>query len=187
MASRSSIPEPRRLPPRLGVGAVRRAHGVRGEVLVEIDSDNPKRFQPGGELYVTPPGGAARTLRIAGSRPHRDGLLVRFDGIEGRDRADELRGALLEVDRSDVPPRPDGEIYFFQLVGCRCRDRTAGDLGEIVEVVEDGGGALLIAAQGSREVPIPFVASFITRLDLDAGELELDLPAGLVEACASES
>jgi 16S rRNA processing protein RimM len=112
---------------------------------------------------------------------------VRFDGVGDRDQAQELHGAVLEVDRSEAPPRPDGEVYFYQLVGCRCRDRTAGDLGEIVEVVEDGGGALLIAAQGSRQVPIPFVASFITRLDLEAGELDLDLPAGLVEACASES
>ncbi|MDY7094149.1 MAG: ribosome maturation factor RimM [Acidobacteriota bacterium] len=175
------------MPARLGVGAVRRAHGVRGEVLVEVESDNPRRFESGGELFATPPGGSPRTLRIVASRAHRDGLLVRFDGIEDRDQAQELRGAVLEVDRSKAPPRPDGEVYFYQLVGCRCRDRTAGDLGEIVEVVEDGGGALLIAARGSQEVPIPFVARFITRLDLDAGELELDLPAGLVEACASES
>lgn len=188
MGSRSSTPETmRRLPARIGVGKVRRAHGVRGEVLVEVESDNPRRFDAGGELYAVASEDAVRRLRIASSRPHGDGLLLSFDGVEDRDAAEALRGAELEVDRSEIPPAGDGEVYYYELVGCRCSDRAEGDLGEVVDVVEDGGGLLLIVADGEKTLPVPFVRSFIRELDVERGRLELDLPPGLVEACASGS
>ncbi|MCB1053879.1 MAG: 16S rRNA processing protein RimM [Acidobacteria bacterium] len=184
MASRSSTSNgSRSLPSRILVGRVRRAHGVRGELLISVDSDNPRRFDAGGSLYVA--GGPAR--RILASRAHVDGLLLRLEGIDDRDAAEALRGADLEVERQAVPEAPAGTYYFYELIGCRCRDREAGDLGEIVDVVEDGGGLLLIAERDGRSLPIPFVEAFLRRVDVGAGELELELPAGLIETCTSES
>jgi 16S rRNA processing protein RimM len=117
-------------------------------------------------------------------RDHKTGAVVRFKGYDDRDRAEELRDLLLEVDRSEVPEAPEGTYYWYQLLGCRCQV-DGEDLGEVVDLVEDGGGLLLVVSDGEREVPIPFVQSFLKNVDVERGRIELDLPPGLLEACAS--
>lgn len=92
----------------------------------------------------------------------------------------------LEVPRSEVPEAPAGTYYHWQLLGCRCRAGSE-DLGTVVEVVEDGGGLLLICESEGRKVPVPFVAEFLREVDVAGGRIELDLPPGLLEACASRS
>jgi 16S rRNA processing protein RimM len=111
---------------------------------------------------------------------------VRFAGVADREAAAALRGGWLEIERSLVPPAPPGTYYRYELLGCRCMD-SGVDLGEVVEVVEDGGGLLLVVSDGSREVPVPFVARFLRRVDVAGGRIEVALPPGLIEACASRS
>jgi 16S rRNA processing protein RimM len=174
------------LPETVAVGRVLRPHGVRGEVAVEVLSDVPGRLAAGSRLLLVREGEPPRPVTVASERPQRAGALVRFQGVEDRDGAAELRGAWLEVDRARVPAPPAGSYYRYQLVGCRCA--VGGeDLGEVTEVVEDGGGLLLVVSDGSRQVPVPFVASFLRAVDVEAGRIELDLPPGLVETCASRS
>ena len=188
MSSKSSRTEGRAdLPERVTVGRVIRPHGVRGEVSVAVLTDVPGRFDPGNRLLLArEEGGAAETVEVAFQRPHKSGVVVRFTGIEDRDRAEELRGAWLEVERSAVPAAPPGTYYHYELLGCRCFD-GGRELGEVVDLAEDGGGLLLIVADGERRVPVPFVASFLREIDVAAGRIELELPPGLVEACASRS
>ncbi len=181
----------RQWPDTVIVGRVRKPHGVRGEVRIEVLSDNADRFVAGVELQLVPSelsrGLTPRTVTIERSRPDKGDLLVHFEGIEDRDAVEGWRGALLEVDRASVPAAEDGTYYYFELVGCRCHDRQAGDLGEIVDVLEDGGGLLLLTRHGDRELPIPFVNRFIEHIDIQAGRIELNLPPGLVELCTSKS
>lgn len=178
---------------RVEVGRVLGAHGVRGEVAVESFSDVPERFAAGSELLAVPGAGGAtrstppRRLLVEAVRPHRGGLLVRFREVEDRDAAEALRGALLEVPREAVPAPPEDTWYHFQLVGCRCRDARRGDLGEVVEVVEDGGGVLLVVEGEGRRLLVPFVREVVREVDTEEGRIELDLPEGLIEACASKS
>lgn len=193
MSSKSST-EPRPGPATVAVGRVLRPHGVRGEVVVEVSSDNPERFAVGSELLLMAPGeagealpeAARRRLTIETVRPHRGVLLVGFAGVEDRDAADVLRGELA-VPGSAVPAPPEGTWYHFQLLGCRVVDRAAGELGEVVDLVEDGGGLLLVVEGEGRRVPVPFVERFLARVDVAAREIEVDLPEGLIEACASTS
>ncbi|MCH9650375.1 MAG: ribosome maturation factor RimM [Deltaproteobacteria bacterium] len=188
MSSSSSTPESVREPPgRVEVGFVRRAHGIRGEVLVEVESDNPRRFAVGSRLFLNPKSGLTKTVQIAQSRVHKGGRIVRFEGCEERDYAESLAGAILEVDLSEVASAPQGTYYFFELLDCQCRDRESGDLGKVLGVVEDGGGLLLIVGDEERNLPIPFVEQFIEQIDTKAGFIEFQLPAGLVETCASAS
>jgi len=177
------------------VGRVLRPHGLGGEVVVEVATDNPERFAPGAELLWMPGGaageapvaGARRRLVVDSVRPHRGALLIRFDGCRDRDGADELRGAELAVPAGAVPEPPEGTYYHFQLLGCRVRDEEAGELGAVVELLEDGGGLLLVVEGGGRRLPVPFVASFLRRVDVAGKEIEVALPPGLIEACTSTS
>jgi 16S rRNA processing protein RimM len=174
------------LPERVAVGRVLRPHGVRGEVVVQVLSDVPGRLEPGSELLGTREGRPPVTLVVETHREHKTGAVVRFAGCGDRDRAEELRDLLLEVDRSQVPEAPEGTYYWYQLLGCRCWI-DGEDLGEVVDLLEDGGGLLLVVSDGERKVPIPFVRSFLKNVDVESGRIELDLPPGLLETCASRS
>lgn len=196
MTSRSSGPES--LPPErettgaassetVVVGRVRRAHGIRGEVLVESWSDVADRFDPGQELLVGGERGALERLRVERSRNHGNGWLVSFAGIADRDRAAALAGARIEVERARVPRPPEATYYYFELVGCRCVDATAGDLGTVTDVIEDGGGLLLRIESSGRELLIPFVDAFLETVDVARRRIELRLPPGLVETCTFAS
>lgn len=178
------------------VGRVLRPHGVRGEVMVAVFSDAPDRFAPGRSLLVTdeearplgPLGGLGQPARltVTAFRPVKAGGLVRFEGVDDRDRAAGLRGTWLAIERSAVPPAPPGTYYHYELLGCRC---SAGgeDLGVVADLVEDGGGLLLILEKEGRRLPVPFVQSFLCKVDIAGGSIELDLPQGLIEACESTS
>lgn len=173
------------------VGRLIRPHGVSGEMAAEILGDNPDRLRAGSELWVVggEPGDlsarGASKLRITASRPHRGRVLLRISGVDDRDGADALRGLYLTVPRSAVPPPPPDTYYHFQLIGCRCRDAVAGDLGTVTAVVEDGGGELLEIELDGRKLLVPFVRRFLTSVDVDAGQIELALPPGLIDTCTT--
>ncbi len=169
------------------VGRVRRAHGLLGEVVTEILSDVPERFAPGSRLLAARPGQPPRPLTVLRCRPHQGVALVTFEAVADRNAAEALAGCELVVAASEVPDAKLGEYFYFQLIGCRCLDRRAGALGEVVDVVEDGGGLLLVVEGPEGTLPIPFVRSFLQRVDVEEGVIELELPAGLVETCASRS
>ncbi len=177
------------LPERVTVGRVLRPHGIRGEVVVQVLSDVPERLAPGSRVKASWEGKPARPSRevlVEACRPHKSGAVVRFAGVGDPDKAEELRDALLDVDRSEVPDAPEGTYYWYQLLGCRCW-ADGEDLGEVTDLVEDGGGLLLVVSKDGRHVPIPFVRSFLKEVDVERGRIELDLPEGLLEACASGS
>jgi 16S rRNA processing protein RimM len=179
------------LPESVTVGRVLRPHGVRGEVVVEVLSDVPDRFDRGSRMLGIREGRPPVPLQVAAVRVHKSGAVVRFEGCEDRDRAEELRDLWLEVPRSEVPAAEPGTYYQYELVGCLCR--VGGEeLGRVVEVVEDGGGLLLIIegegeGEGGRRIPVPFVREFLREVDVAGARIELDLPPGLVETCASRS
>jgi 16S rRNA processing protein RimM len=174
------------LPETVAVGRVLRPHGVRGEVVVALLSDVPDRFKAGSRILGVREGAPVQPLTVVTSRPHKNGAVVRFEGFADPDQAAALRGLDLEVPRASVPKAPSGTYYQFELLGCLCRDGEV-ELGRVVEVIEDGGGLMLIVEGEGRRVPVPFVKEFLRRVDVAAGEIDLVLPPGLLETCASES
>lgn len=187
MSSTSSTSEPRALPATILVGRVLRPHGLRGEVIVEVMSDVSGRFAPGSELDLRRADGRVTTLRIESSRPHGQGARVLFAGCQSREDAEALRGGELEVALASVPEAPEGAFWQHELLGARCHDRRSGDLGRIEELVDQGGGLLLRVVGERGELMVPFAAPFVGELDRSARRLEVDLPEGLIEACASRS
>ena len=164
---------------------MRRPHGVRGALLVRSLSEVEGRFAPGTELELVTEGGERRTVEVLHAAPHAGDLLMTLVGYESRDAVESFRGAALEVRREATPSAPEGAYYYFELVGCRCADLAEGELGTVERVVEDGGGLLLEVTDGERTIPIPFVRSFIRSIDVPGRRIELSLPEGLVESCAS--
>jgi 16S rRNA processing protein RimM len=170
------------LPDIIVVGRVTRPHGLRGEVVVEPESDVAGRFERGSTMRLGPSG---RRVEVVDSRPFGDRLLVRFAGLEDRTAVEGLRGLELTVERTEVPRAPAGTFYHFELLDCVCHDGTLGELGTVRALHEDGGGILLEVERGDRRLLIPFVDAFIVRIDVTGRRIDLDLPPGLVDVCAS--
>ena len=166
---------------RVVVGRIGKAHGIRGEVTVEVRTDEPEmRFAPGSALFV---GDSDRVMHVLTMRPHCGGLLVGFEGIDDRSAAEQLRGTLLEADRPDgALPADDDEFYDSDLIGCVVRDVDGSDLGDIHEVVHLPGQDLLAirTAQG-REWLLPLVRELVTDIDLAARVVTARPPDGLID------
>jgi 16S rRNA processing protein RimM len=152
-----------------------------------VVSDVPGRLAPGREAWLEPLDGRGRTVTVIAHRSHPHGALLRFDGITDREAAESLRGAVLEAEMSTVRPAPEGTYYYFELAGCRCHDMIQGELGEVCEVIEDGGGLLLEVRQGERRLLVPFVQEYIAAVDIAERRIDLQLPNGLLETCTSAS
>ena len=167
----------------LVVGRVVKAHGVTGEVVIDVRTDDPDtRFAPGTSLRGRAKGGAERRYVVESAREHSGRLLVRFDGVASRDGADSLRGTLFLVDSVDLPPieEPD-EFYDHQLEGLQVVTTTGTPVGSVAEVLHTAAGELLSVRTEGGEVLVPFVSAIVTAVSLTDQTIEIDPPEGLLE------
>ncbi|BBY07877.1 ribosome maturation factor RimM [Mycobacterium noviomagense] len=167
----------------LVVGRVVKAHGVTGEVVVEVRTDEPDtRFAPGSVLRAKG-SDDERSYVVDAVRPHGGRLLVRLTGVADRDAADALRGRLLVIDSDDLPPIDDPDEYYdHQLEGLRVRTTTGQDIGTVAEVLHTAAGELLaVNRDDAGELLVPFVSAIVTSVSLDSGTVEIDPPDGLLE------
>lgn len=166
---------------RVVVGRIGKAHGIRGEVTVEVRTDEPEvRFAPGSSLFVAD---TDRVMHVVSMRPHGGGLLVGFDGVEDRSGAERLRGTVLEVDRLEgASPIDDDEYYDSDLVGCVVRDIEGSDLGEVHEVVHLPAQDLLaVRTVSGHEWLLPLVREFVTDIDVRTRVITAQPPDGLID------
>lgn len=167
---------------RLVVARIARAHGVRGDVVLDVRTDDPQsRLAAGTVLQTTP--AAAGPLTVDDVRQHSGRLLARFVGVDDRGRAEALRGVLLETD-VDPAVRPDDpdEYYDHQLVGLDVVDVAGTTLGQVAEVIHLPGQDLIaVHRPDGGETLVPFVAALVPSVDLDSGRVVVDPPGGLFE------
>ncbi|RAV10372.1 ribosome maturation factor RimM [Mycolicibacterium sp. GF69] len=168
----------------LVVGRVVKAHGVTGEVVVDVRTDDPEaRFAPGTTLRGRAAKGTAeRGYTIESVREHGGRLLVRLVGVTDRNDADALRGTLFVVDSQELPPIDDPDEYYdHQLEGLQVRTVGGDVIGTVAEVLHTAAGELLAVRSAEREVLIPFVGAIVTSVSLPEQTIEIDPPEGLLE------
>jgi 16S rRNA processing protein RimM len=169
----------------LTVGRVVKAHGVSGEVVVEIRTDDPAaRFAPGNTLRAkNSRTGDERDFVVEQVREHGARLLVRLAGVDDRDAADALRGSLFVVDSAELPPIDEPDTYYdHQLEGLSVRTTTGQDVGVVAEVLHTAAGELLAVRRGDGgEVLVPFVGAIVTSVSLEDRSVEIDPPEGLLD------
>ena len=163
------------------VGRIGRPHGVRGEVTVEVRTDDPDlRFAPGAVLRTEP---ADRgPLTIAGCRWHREVLLLAIDGVESREAAEELRNTELHVPVADLPALEDPDVYYdHQLVGLTARLPDGTELGTVGGVRHEGADLLVVRRVEGGELLVPFVTAIVPTVDVPGGVVVVDPPEGLLD------
>jgi len=169
----------------LVVGQILRPHGLRGELSVEVHTDDPKqRFAVGSVLGTDPP--EAGPLTVEASRWHSGRLLVSFTGIADRTDAESLRGAWLTIDAADVPlPEDPDEFHDHQLTGLTVVTISGDLVGTVTNVLHHGQALLAVpppaGTSGRAEMLVPFVAAIVVEVDLAGQRLVIDPPPGLLD------
>jgi 16S rRNA processing protein RimM len=163
------------------VGRIGRPHGVRGEVTVEVRTDDPDlRFAPGAVLRTDPAGRGP--LTVAGRRWHREVLLLALEGVESREDAEELRNTELHVPVAELPALEDPEDYYdHQLVGLTARLPDGTELGTVSAVRHEGADLLVVRRVEGGELLVPFVTAIVPTVDVGGGSLVVDPPEGLLD------
>lgn len=173
------------------VGRIGKAHGLRGDLTINVRTDEPeRRFAPGSVLVVEAPQGSATTLKrltVASHRWHSGVLLVRFEEVPDRTAAEGARGILLyaTVPSGASPEDPD-EYYDHQLVGLTAYDLDGATLGEVTGLVHGAQDLLEIKATDGRNTLVPFVKQLVPEVDVPGGRIVVADRPGLVTPLEDE-
>jgi 16S rRNA processing protein RimM len=174
------------------VGRVRKAHGVRGELVIELLTDEPDAFFASGRrVYAGTVNGevspGAPTLTVREAQPFKGGLIVRFDEITDRDVADTWRRRFLLVPLGELPEPSENEVYLHDLPGLAVSDAGGRPIGVVRGWFEVGPQILLEIERQGTTILVPWRLEFVHALDVKSRTLILDLPEGLIEdSSASE-
>jgi len=168
----------------LVVGRVGRPHGLRGEVTIEVRTDDPSDQLAVGSILATDPAERG-PLTVAAARWHSGRLLVSFEGCQDRDAAEALRDTLLHIDSADLGPLGDPEeFYDHDLIGLHVVTVAGEAVGVVADVLHHGQDLLVVDGTGARsgaEIMVPFVAALVPEVDLADGKLVIDPPPGLLD------
>ena len=157
------------------VGQVLQAHGVLGQIRVQVLSDVPERFDRGQTVHIGP-----GVFRISSSTPSgHDHALLQLDGVTTRDAAQLLVGQAVTVPISAAPSLEEGEYFHFQLLGLRVFTEDREELGQITEILETGSNDVYVVSGPSGEVLVPALADVVREVRLNDGLMIVDLPDGL--------
>jgi 16S rRNA processing protein RimM len=164
----------------LRVGAIKRPHGLRGEIAIEPLGDFPQSLAPGSRLTARV-SGVERELSVASARPHGTHVLVRFEGLDSIETVEGLAGGDLYVERSELPlPSPDF-IFDDEVRRFRCVSLSGESLGQAVAFERFGQNCCLRIESEGKAVLVPFVRPIVREVSRDRSVIVLDPPEGLFE------
>lgn len=168
------------------VGRIGKPHGIRGELTLDVRTDEPeRRFAPGAVLRAEPPAGSASRLRrvtVRSARWHQSTLLVTFEEVADRTAAEAARGILLHATvPADAAPDDPDEYYDHQLVGLAAYDVSGAALGSVTGLVHGGAQDLLtVRTPDGRDALVPFVKALVPEVDLAGRRVVIADRPGLV-------
>ncbi|MGI8523510.1 MAG: ribosome maturation factor RimM [Nocardioides sp.] len=174
------------------VGRIGKPHGLRGEVTVEVRTDEPEhRFGLGTTLRAESPRGVSAGLTsvtVVRTRWHQGVLLATFEELPDRNAAEAARGTLLHatVDAAATPEDPE-EFYDHQLLGLAVEDLDGRALGEVRQVVHGAQDLLQVRTPDGRDALVPFVSALVPEVDVAGGRVVVADRPGLVTPFEDES
>ena len=164
------------------IARVLKVQGRRGEVLTELHTDFPERFEQRRTLYAWHEKGERRQLHLEAYWPHKGGMVLKFEGVDSIEAAETLLRAEIQISAAERAELEEGAFYISDLIGCALMD-GGSEIGRVVDVNFGAGTAplLIVRSEGGKEFMVPFVESFLRGLDLQAKRIEMQLPEGMLE------
>lgn len=165
------------MPLYLAIGYLRRSHGLRGEMVMEIHTDFPERLRRGRKVYL---GEGHHPTEIASVRPHKEGVLISFLGIQTPEEAANWRNQWVYVRADELPPLPPGQYYAHQLIGLQVVDEQEQVLGELVEILDTPANKVYVVRRtNGKELLLPAIPQVILDICLETREIRVHLLPGL--------
>lgn len=158
----------------LVIGLLRRSHGLKGDVVMDVYTDFPERLMPGKTLFI---GESHRPLVIRNIRAANKEILIGFEGYSNPESTADLRNQLVYVATSSMPALPEGEYYHHQLIGLRVVDTSGQFLGVLNEIIETGANDVYVVVNADgAEILIPAVDEYVIEINLELGEIKVSPP-----------
>jgi 16S rRNA processing protein RimM len=164
-----------------------RTQGRHGEILADILTDFPERFDQRTHVWLVPPDAKTlpREAEVERHWLHKGRIVLKFAGIDSITHAEPYRGWHVAIPREARVPLTDDAVYVADLVGCHVIDEAGGssDLGPVLDVErgENGAADLLVLKRNDEELLIPFAKAYLVAVNLDARVVRMRLPAGLTQ------
>lgn len=167
----------------MAVGRIIGAHGLTGELRVELHTDFPERFTPGSTVLM---GTDLRPWTVEGAREHRGMILLVLAGVVGRTMAEELRDEWLFIPETEAMPLPEGDFWVHDIIGLVVVDEAGQPIGRVTDVLQTGANDVYIIAPAEninkgKELLIPAIAEVIQRVDVAGGTMTIRLIPGLLD------
>ncbi len=163
----------------LVVGRVSKPHGIRGEVRVEVHTDDPQRFSLLDRLYLGDR--IPEPIEIEHIRYHKTWVLLKLKGIDDRVSAESLRSEWLQIPEEQAIPLEEGQYYLYQIVGVNVFEESGNYLGEITEVLETKANNVFVVKCNRKEILLPDIAEVVKDIDLEQRKMVVHLLPGLMQ------
>jgi 16S rRNA processing protein RimM len=174
-------------PTEVAVARLIKPHGVRGEVEAKALTPDPDRIRPGSSFQLSPARSDYPHVSVEGVRTKKDRLIIKFAGIDDREAAARLHGALMMVPVDELPALDENTYYHFDLIGLRVVTSRGRRLGRLEEIIETGANDVyLVRDDLGDEALIPALRSVIVAVDLEEGVMVIEPMAGLLPEDADE-
>jgi 16S rRNA processing protein RimM len=160
----------------LVIGRIAGPRGVRGELKVSIETEDPARFLDLQSVYL---GESRERFVVARARLFKDHALLTLVGLNTREAAERWRGAYVYVPLKDALPLEDGSYYYYQIRGLSVVTDEDEDLGRVIEILATGANDVYVVRGQTGELLIPALKQVILQIDLEAGRMVVHLPEGL--------
>lgn len=165
----------------VAVARIARTRGTRGEVLADVHSDFPSRFETLARVWLRLPDGTREGATLEDCWGHQGRLVLKFEGFDSIEASERLAGAWVEVAPQEAVPLPEGTYFDHDLVGCRVLDSGGSEIGTVTEVLRFAGNHQLVVATPRGECLIPAHADICREVAIDRKEIVVELPEGLID------
>jgi 16S rRNA processing protein RimM len=157
------------------VGRVLASYGVKGKLKVKTETDFPQRFTPGAKVYIN-----RQQMTIDSAEWHSGKLVIKLNTIDSKEDTQKLQGKTVEICRSQVHFLPEGQYYYFQLIGLEVWTTQGEFLGNITKILATESNDNYVVRSTKGEILIPAIEDVIKSIDLDKGCLVIEPIAGLL-------
>ena len=155
------------------IGEVLRPQGVKGQVKVRPDTDDPARFQDIDQVYLKK-GEQYTAVPIADVSVRDDGVYLRLQGAQSRDEAEKQRGWMLYIDRAHARELAENETFICDLIGCRAIDLQGREIGRVTDVLQPGGNDVYVIKTPKGEMLLPALKHVVPSIDVQQGVMTVD-------------